>query len=117
MATTTTRGYPKPEPADPIKDGATTVAALADSIESKVKQLQSGTVTLDIITVGVAASVTVNFPTPFPAGVTPQCFAGPITSQSTRQVWVTGRTNTSITIAGINTATNADIVIDWFARG
>lgn len=118
MSDVTTRGFPFAEDGDPVKTYPGTSEDLADFLEARVGLVQKGASIVDIVTVNVVASLAVVFATPFPAGVTPNVVATPVTGQpQARFCSVSGISNTGFTLNALNSVTNADLTCQWLAIG
>jgi len=79
-------------------------------------RVQAGTDLVVINTASVVETVTVPFPVAFPSvpSVT-VTYRGGTGTGDTRTLWVTTRTATEFTVAGLNTASTADMSFDWIA--
>ena len=115
----TTRGYPYMVATDFLASVHTKIKDLADAIEAKVKLLNSGTNSIVIAVANTPVTKVINFPNPYPAGVTPDVVAtymGNTGTGTTRFVWVLSATNTSVTIVA-NPTVATTVNFNWFARG
>jgi hypothetical protein len=119
MPATTTKGFPYPVGSDPLADTDVRIKDLADFLEANNGRIKWGLATIDIVTVNVAATLAVVFPTAYPVGVTPVVVAicRGATGTSARFVQVTSESNTGFTLVGVNAANNADMAIGWVAIG
>lgn len=108
---TTAKGYPYPEPTDPIAAGADAIKALAQAVNDRLStRIQAGG-----LNIPAAGSVVLTFPTPFTSP--PWVFATlRTTAASGRIVMVGTASNTAVTFycqtaAGANAAAD----INWLA--
>lgn len=110
MPSNTANGLRIPLDTDPLADAAKAMRDLANGI-------QSGQVTVDIVTQNVVVGpVNIVFPVPYPAGtqpvVTVTCNT---TGAGTRHATVGGITNTGFGLYAVNQASSADVIVNWIA--
>lgn len=112
---TTSRGFPYPESADPISQGALAIKALAEAVETRMPRLASGIVAVNISN-AASGSTAVTFPvgrfTATPAvTVTPggsTSWIGAVTGASATGVTVLAFTNSGA-------ASTANLSVFWNA--
>lgn len=119
MPSATSRGYEYPVNGDPVGDGAGTVQALAETIDSQLKRLESGTVTSGSLTTGTGADVAITFGTAFAAA--PKVIACVATNRNdpnAMSVTVKTVTTTGATLRVHNTTgVTITISVNWIAQG
>ena len=117
---TTPKGFPYPEPTDPVAAGADAIKALAQAIDTHVGRVASGAVTVtgDGTSVNPGAAVT------FPAGrftANPRVIAEVVGGSNVNLAGVsTGITTTGCTVfaflrAGGAIANGTNVTVNWIA--
>ncbi|VXC21524.1 hypothetical protein [Aeromicrobium sp. 9AM] len=118
---TTAHGYRYMDSTEFLATVHTKIKNLADDVESKVKTIQSGSVTVNIAIGSASGTATVTFPTPFTVAVPKIALSGGVTGNP----YVVTRNGTSLTQvtvvvnrpSGASTAAAASLVVDWIAHG
>lgn len=115
MAGTTAKGYPYPDPTDPIRDGADEIKALATAVDTRLGVMASGTVSLTTPASG-AGTKDVVFPTgrfsAVPAVVVTLINTGSVISAGAPTA--TGVTATGFTMS-YNRGSAATFTLAWVA--
>lgn len=114
---TTTRGFRYPDGSAKVGDTDIHIHNLASDVDSN-GLIKKGTDVVDIVTVNVVATTAILFATPYPVGVTPIVVLTGVTGNpDSRRVTVTAVSRTGFSINGFNSASNADITVNWIAVG
>lgn len=111
---TTTRGFPYPEPADPISQGADAIKALAEKVDTSVARIASGVVTLTTAANSASGTVFVTFP----VGLFPVAPRVAVVTRSGNWWAFTGASSTSgvsIGCASYVTRAATAVPLEWVA--
>lgn len=112
---TTGRGYPYPEPTEPVAQGADAIKALATAVDTTgLVRIAAGTVSLNITSLDTNFTVPVTFPagrfTAAPMVVTNGASFSPITATSATAINANG-----FTMNGSKEAGTGTLVCQWIA--
>lgn len=119
MPSSTSRGYRYMVDGDPLGDVAVATENLANDIESKLKRIESGTVTSASLAAGTSGDVTVTFGSAFAAapkmalaivvnGSDPSLFTAMVKTKSTTGAVLRVKNGSGSSVA---------IPVDWIAQG
>lgn len=119
---TTTKGYPYPEPTDPVAQGADVIKALAEMIDAAAGSSAAGTVAATIPRgAAQSAAVTVTFPagrfTAPPAIAVAMVYGASVSYIASAAVAGNGAVSVRAgTRNGSNVGADVPVVIHWIAR-
>lgn len=121
MAGQTARGYPYPDPGDPIRDGADAIKALAEAVGAKLGVMKTGEGTVPISSANTMGSVLIVFP--LGSFIAPPAIALTLYGNSfpagNVTLWISGNsvTSSSFTANAIRGSGSANINFYWVAVG
>lgn len=112
----TSRGYPYPADTDPIAAGAAAIAAIAQKVNDELGLARRGSGTVTAMpAAGTAKTITVNFTTPFPAGITPHVVVSG--TAANRDVYSSAFTNTGFDVTAVNSTGTGNVGFTYIALG
>lgn len=106
MAGLTAKGYPYPDPTDPLRQGADAIKALAQAVDGKAVQI--GTAAPNVAVANTAVSVAVVFP--FPFSVAPVVAVVPNVAAAVNPTPAAAAWATAVTAAGFTLNVNRTVV-------